>query len=251
MCPGGGPRSNPKNSGGELKRRKESNHGLRRKHGNLEGLGRRTSKPQGRWCGGSAQVDLAEVPLPGPAQEGMLEDEGPAEVDKGGPVAEPLATTRFFSIFVTCEMFFSVSLLKGALDSMRSRGTRSMARCWQHLKCGGRSKRAELWAIHHGLLPGGAIYRPYGTTWSLIGGLWRGGGECIGAKQKYTDLWIKLWGPRNVRRQSGTWDVKHVKAHRTKKDKKLLPSLPLPMTKGPKHLSWKETETKTDELAKK
>ena len=55
----------------------------------------------------------------------------------------------------------------------------------------------------------------------IIDGLWRGERKCIDPKAGEADLWIKTWEELHLLMSKETLvDVEHVKAHRTKKDKK-------------------------------
>ena len=55
----------------------------------------------------------------------------------------------------------------------------------------------------------------------IIDGLWRGERECIKPKAGDADLWIKIWEElHRLAARDIVVEVEHVKAHRTKKDKK-------------------------------
>ena len=55
----------------------------------------------------------------------------------------------------------------------------------------------------------------------LIYGLWRGERKCIDPKAGDADLWIKFWEELHLLTSKEVLvEVEHVKAHRTKKDRK-------------------------------
>ena len=55
----------------------------------------------------------------------------------------------------------------------------------------------------------------------IIDGLWRGERKCIDPKAGDAELWVKIWEELHVLMSRGILEeVEHVKAHRTKKDKK-------------------------------
>ena len=58
-------------------------------------------------------------------------------------------------------------------------------------------------------------------TKGIIDGLWRGERKCIDPKAGDADLWIKIWKRLHLLVSKEILvEVEHVKAHRTKKDKK-------------------------------
>ena len=53
----------------------------------------------------------------------------------------------------------------------------------------------------------------------IIDGLWRGEMRCVGPEAKDADLWILIWEAlHRVHEEGSLVELKHVKAHRSKKD---------------------------------
>ena len=80
------------------------------------------------------------------------------------------------------------------------------------------------------------------TTKGIIDGLWKGERKCINPKAGDADLWIEIWEDLHFLAKSGILvDVEHVKAHRTKKEKKEISQYEKFVTAG---------NEKADDLAK-
>ena len=75
----------------------------------------------------------------------------------------------------------------------------------------------------------------------IIDGLWRGERKCIDPKAGDVDLWIKIWEElHRLAARDIVVEVKHVKAHRTRKEKKEMSHFEKFVTEG---------NEKADELA--
>ena len=80
------------------------------------------------------------------------------------------------------------------------------------------------------------------TTKGIIDGLWSGERKCIDREAGNTDLWIEIWEElHGLAAGDFLVEVEHVKAHRTKKEKKGMSHLEKFVTEG---------NEKADELAK-
>ena len=76
----------------------------------------------------------------------------------------------------------------------------------------------------------------------IIDGQWRGERKCIDPKAGDADLWIKIWEELHLLvSKEISVEVEHVRAHRTKKDKKEMSHFEKFVTEG---------NEKADELAK-
>ena len=103
-------------------------------------------------------------------------------------------------------------------------------------------RRAELTAIF--CLLNGVIgpIKVHVDNKEIIDGLWRGERKCIKPKAGDADLWIKIWEElHRLAARDIVVEVKHVKAHRTKKVKKDMSHFEKFVTEG---------NEKEDELAK-
>ena len=80
------------------------------------------------------------------------------------------------------------------------------------------------------------------ATEGITDGLWRGEGNCINPKAGDADVWIEIWEElHSLSAECILVEVEHVKAHRTKKDKKEMSQFEKFVTKG---------HEKADEMAK-
>ena len=103
-------------------------------------------------------------------------------------------------------------------------------------------KRAELAAFLCLLKRVIGPIKVYVDNKGIVGGLWRGERECIMPRAGDADLWIKIWEElQNLAERDILVEVEHVKAHRTKKEKKNMSQFGKFVTDG---------NEKADELAK-
>ena len=82
-------------------------------------------------------------------------------------------------------------------------------------------KRADLTAFLCFLKKIVGPIRKHVDNKGIIDGLWRGERKCIDPKAGDADFWIKIWEElHRLAERDIVVEVEHVKAHRTKKEKK-------------------------------